>query len=229
MVIFCYYAHVKIVGQRLYEARMLRSMTQHQLGADTGNTRELISMVEHGRTGLSVANLSAAAPALGVSTDFLCGLSSDPTPADQLADLAASRDLDDQDARAGTADDGDYIGVSEFATAAGGGAVVDDERVTGRIKFRRTWLARHGLVAPQCRVIQVLGESMEPTLLDSYSIMVNRDQTRRRVGVSTSCGREGSGSEACGQGRGAPVGSWRAIIPPGSIFPGPVTPRCWAR
>ena len=107
MVIFCYYAHVKIIGQRLYEARMLRSMTQHQLAADTGNTRELISMVEHGRTGLSVANLSAAATALGVSTDFLCGLSSDPTPAEQLAD---------QEARAGTADDGDYIGVSEFAT-----------------------------------------------------------------------------------------------------------------
>ena len=182
MVIFCYYAHVKIVGQRLYEARMLRSMTQHQLGADTGNTRELISMVEHGRTGLSVANLSAAATALGVSTDFLCGLSSDPTPADQLADLAASRDLDDQDARAGTADDGDYIGVSEFATAAGGGAVVDDERVTGRIKFRRTWLARHGLVAPQCRVIQVLGESMEPTLVDGCSILVNQVSRRRRVG-----------------------------------------------
>ena len=161
---------------------MLRGMTQLQLAAATANTRELISMVEHGRTGLSVANLSAAAMALGISTDFLCGLSRDPTPADQLADLAASRDLDDQESRAGTADDGDYIGVSDFATAAGGGAVVDDERVTGRIKFRRTWLARHGLVAQQCRVIQVLGESMEPTLVDGCAILINHASRRRRVG-----------------------------------------------
>ena len=159
------------VGERLLKARKLRGISQLQLAAGTNNTRPLISMVEHGHSNLSVANLSAAAKALGVSTDYLCGLSSDPTPADQLArELAASatrvRDLEDQQAGAGTADDGDYVGVSEFATAAGSGAVVDDERVTGRIKFQRAWLARHGLVASQCRVIQVLGESMEPTLVD---------------------------------------------------------------
>ena len=165
----------------------MRGFSQLQLAADTNNTRPLISMVEHGRSNLSVANLSAAARALGVSVDFLCGLTTDPTPARQLArELADSstrvRDLEAQEAYVGTADDGDYVGVCELAGAAGGGAVVEHERVTGRVKFRRGWLARHGLIAQHCRLIQVLGESMEPTLVDGCSILVNHAGQRRRVG-----------------------------------------------
>ena len=60
--------------------------------------------------------------------------------------------------------------------------VVDHERITGRVKFRREWLARHGLAAGDYRVIQVLGESMEPTLVDGCSILVNQASQRRRVG-----------------------------------------------
>ena len=159
-----------------------------QLAAGTGNTRPLISMVESGRANLSVANLTAAARVLSGSVDFLCGLTTDTTPSRELAtELADSttriRDLEAQQAYAARADDGgDYVGVSELAAAAGGGTVVDDERVTGRVKFRREWLARHGLAAGDCRVIQVLGESMEPTLVDGCSILVNQASRRRRVG-----------------------------------------------
>ena len=176
-----------IVGKRLLKARKLRGISQLRLATDTGNSPPLISMVETGRANLSVANLSAVAKVLGVATDFLCGFSTDPTPAAQLAhELAAAetriRDLEDQQERGGSGDDGDYIGVSEIASAAGSGAVVDDERITGRVKFRRAWLARHGLSARDCRIIQVLGESMEPTLVDGSSILVNRAGRRRRPG-----------------------------------------------
>ena len=78
-------------------------------------------------------------------------------------------------------DGGDYVGVSELAGGAGGGTVVDDERITGRVKFRREWLDRHGLAAGDCRV-KVLGESMEPTLVDGRSILVNQATRRRRAG-----------------------------------------------
>ena len=136
----------------------MRRLSQLQLAAGTNNTRPLISMVGHGRANLSVARLAAAAKTLGVSLDFLCGLTTDPTPAGQLA-----RELADSVTRArdpealksiGTVEDGDYVGVSELARAAGGGAVVEHERITGRVKFRRTWLARHGLIAQHCRVIR---------------------------------------------------------------------------
>ena len=58
------------VGKRLLKARKLRGFSQLQLAAGTSNTRPLISMVEHGRANLSVANLTAAAKAFGVSVDF---------------------------------------------------------------------------------------------------------------------------------------------------------------
>ena len=175
------------VGKRLLKARKLRGLSQQQLAAGTSNTRPLISMVESGRANMSVANLTAAAKALGVSVDFLCGLTTDPTPSRELAKELADtttrvRDLEAQRAYDAREDDGgDYVGVSELAGAAGGGAVVDDERITGRVKFRREWLARHGLAAGDCRVIQVLGESMEPTLVDGCSILVNQASRQRRV------------------------------------------------
>ena len=77
----------------------MRRLSQLQFAAGTNNTRPLISMVEHGRANLSVARLAAAAKTLGVSLDFLCGLTTDPTPAGQFArELADSvtraRDLE---------------------------------------------------------------------------------------------------------------------------------------
>ena len=175
-----------IIGQRVREARSLRGLNQGQLAARIGTSRVAVSMVEGGHTGFSVERVGAAARALGVSTDYLHGLTDDPTPAVQLlralADATGGGRLDDRRARAGPGDDGDYIGVSELASAAGGGAEVYDERVTGRIKFRRAWLARHGLVARNCRVIKVIGESMEPTLADGCSILVNHAGRQRRIG-----------------------------------------------
>ena len=176
-----------IVAKRLRKARTALGLSQLQLANRLGNTRHLISQVEHGRCGLTMPRLSAAAQTLGVSVDYLFGLADEPTPAHQLArDLTAAtarvRDLEDQQASAGITDDGDFVGVWAVAGAAGGGAVVEDERMVGRLKFRRDWLNRHGLDARQCRVIKVMGESMEPTLVDGCSILMNTASKRRRVG-----------------------------------------------
>ena len=176
-----------IVAKRLRKARTALGLSQLQLANRLGNTRHLISQVEHGRCGLTMPRLSAAAQTLGVSVDYLFGLADEPTPAHQLArDLTAAtarvRDLEDQQASAGITDDGDFVGVWAVAGAAGGGAVVEEERMVGRLKFRRDWLDRHGLDARQCRVIKVMGESMEPTLVDGCSILINSASKRRRVG-----------------------------------------------
>lgn len=174
------------LGQRLRDARTLRSVTQEQLAGRLHSTREAISMVECGKSGWTRDKVVAAATMLEVSIDYLYGLTDDPTPAAELVRaLAAATDgagLDDPRVRAATIDDSDWVGVSELASAAGDGAVVDQERVTGRVKFRRDWLARHGLIARHCRVIQVAGESMEPTLVDGCAILVNQASRRRRLG-----------------------------------------------
>ena len=80
--------------------------------------------------------------------------------------------------------------------------MVDHERITGRVKFRREWLSRHGLAAGECRVIQVLGESMEPTLVDGCSILVNQSSRRRRVGrISAVRTDDGLGVKRAGKDR----------------------------
>ncbi len=80
--------------------------------------------------------------------------------------------------------DRDPVDVNEVAAAAGGGAEVFDETVVGRLWFRRDWLQRNAIDPTQCNVMTVRGESMEPTLPDGCSILVDRSQgrKRRRVG-----------------------------------------------
>ena len=72
------------------------------------------------------------------------------------------------------------VEVVEVAAAAGGGAEVYDETVVGRLWFRDDWLDRQAIDPDQCNVISVRGESMEPTLPDGCSILVDRSQGRRR-------------------------------------------------
>ena len=119
----------------------------------------------------------------------------DPIPDDLWPVLAerrgfvAARGLVDPDALAVAVanDAGDVPGarpvdVVELAAAAGGGAETADERVTGRVWFRRDWLDRHILDPTQCVVIGVAGESMEPVMPAGCSILVDRAQTDWREG-----------------------------------------------
>ena len=75
------------------------------------------------------------------------------------------------------------MAAREIEVAAGAGAAtLDDAPEKGRLWFRRDWLDRHGIDTTQCVVIGVRGESMEPTLPDGCSILVDRSRTRRRDG-----------------------------------------------
>ncbi len=72
------------------------------------------------------------------------------------------------------------VEVVEVAAAAGGGAEVYDETVVGRLWFRDDWLDHRAIDPDQCNVITVRGESMEPTLPDGCSILVDLSHGRRR-------------------------------------------------
>ena len=75
-------------------------------------------------------------------------------------------------------DDGSFarrpVEVLEVASAAGVGAEVFDETPVGLLWFRNDWLDRHAIDPKQCNIISVRGESMEPTLPDGCSILVDR-------------------------------------------------------
>lgn len=75
-----------------------------------------------------------------------------------------------------------YVEVAELAAAVGGNTTDLDETVIGHVAFNRNWLDRCGLDPAHCIVIHVRGNSMEPTLPDGCSILVNCARHRRRTG-----------------------------------------------
>ena len=74
------------------------------------------------------------------------------------------------------------IAVHRLQTAAGSGALDLDEAAKSYAYFRHEWLSRHGLAADRCRIIGVMGESMEPTLPESCVILLDHNRRQRREG-----------------------------------------------
>ena len=169
-------------GRRLAQSRKRVRLTQVQLAVALGDRYDhtMISHVEAGRSALLFDGATKAARELGVSLDYLAGLTDTPEPAATLA--AKVSELDDASAVTTDEADGHSVDVMELDTAAGAGAVVDFERVKDRIRFRQSWLRKHGLVARQCKVIGVKGKSMEPTLTDGCSILIDLNRRRRTAG-----------------------------------------------
>ena len=49
----------------------------------------------------------------------------------------------------------------------------------GHLAFRREWLEVHGITADRCSVIEVVDDSMEPTLQEGAWTLVDHQRTRR--------------------------------------------------
>ena len=135
----------------------------------------VVSAVEHNRSALRFDGLRNAAKELGVSLDYLFSLTDDPTPS---AELSAQ-----SQAFVGTAPElQDFPGakpiiVHRLATAAGSGALDLDETIKTHAYFRSEWLSKMGLQADRCRIIGVMGESMEPTLPAGCVILLDLNRT----------------------------------------------------
>ena len=68
------------------------------------------------------------------------------------------------------------VEVLEVASAAGTGTEVYDETAVGLLWFRNDWLQRCSIDPRKSHIISVRGESMEPTLPDGCSILVDRNR-----------------------------------------------------
>ena len=150
--------------------------------------QKAVSAVERGRSGLLMDGLAAAAKALDVSTDWLLGLTDDPTPAGQRAihltemERFTAEERARHDAQTTFADPNAYraIGIPEVASAIGSGTSIYDETPIGAVWFREDWLQEHGINSTRCNVVKVAGDSMKPTLPDGCSILVDRSRRRLR-------------------------------------------------
>ncbi len=75
-----------------------------------------------------------------------------------------------------------WVECYEVQSAGGGDALLDGSTRVGCLAIHRMWLDRHRLDARQCAIVRMRGESMEPTLNDGSTVLVNRAQRRRRSG-----------------------------------------------
>ena len=155
-------------------ARKRAGLRQIELAVALGERYDhsVVSAVEHNRSSLRIDGLTRAAHALGVSTDYLLGLTDDPTP-------AAERD---PKALPFPGPDDEYESVRRYNAedlrlAAGVRAFIDREPTPSEIRFRKDWLQTHALAAKNLMLINVIGDSMFPTIEDGDSVLI--DESRR--------------------------------------------------
>lgn len=79
----------------------------------------------------------------------------------------------------------DWIDVPrlELGVSAGPGALDPAERAMGTLRFSRQWLRQRGLDPAMLSTVEVIGDSMEPTLRDGDEILVERITGAPRDGV----------------------------------------------
>ncbi|OYW48080.1 MAG: transcriptional regulator [Novosphingobium sp. 12-62-10] len=70
-----------------------------------------------------------------------------------------------------------------LGASAGPGAVAAEEIPSGRLRFNNRWLKGQGLEPAHLSVIEVEGDSMEPTLRDGDEILVDRTPRPMRTGI----------------------------------------------
>ena len=176
----------RLVGTRLREARKRAGLSQSELGRRVGTAPTQVCMLEGGKCTASLRNAVRIAEVLNVSTDFLVGYAEDPRrTADIIHELQLAQEGNGTHGARTTPRDEqaqDDVAILEVDTAAGAGALVGYEHVVGHRRFPRAWLQEQNLVADRCRLIRVVGESMEPTLADKASILVDLGRGERRDG-----------------------------------------------
>jgi len=68
-----------IFGERVFLLRKVKGLTQKELGDEVGLSYKAISTIESGARGTSVEKLIELAVYFQVSTDYLLGITDDPT------------------------------------------------------------------------------------------------------------------------------------------------------
>ena len=84
------------------------------------------------------------------------------------------------------------IDIAEIDTTVGGDAGSDSERVIDVMWFTRAWLEQRRVEPRGCAIMRISGDSMEPTLPDGSSILVDRNR-RDRIDFRVYVVRTGAG------------------------------------
>ena len=156
-----------MLAERLLLSRTRLGMSQRKLAAAMGGRYDqtMISKVESGRSGLVGEGLSKAATALGVSIDYLFGLTNEPAPVSELVEAAYRHGSSPSNVA--------WIPKIAAVVGEGRGEEPYDTTVVEYIPFSNQWLMEREINPESCHFATVQGDLMEPTLPDGCTILVD--------------------------------------------------------
>lgn len=174
---------METLGQRIKKCAKAKGLRDADIAQALGiSTRAANSYANDSRQP-TLANLTTLADIFGVSTDYL--LTGNTAPPPNWID-------EDELVRAQVAGingpkltDADYalVCLSRAHVSAGPGHVPPEEHFYGSLAFNRAWLKREGVNPAAASLVRVKGDSMEPTLHDGSTVLVDhqrRDPAVRR-------------------------------------------------
>ncbi|WP_444453181.1 XRE family transcriptional regulator [Rhodobacter capsulatus] len=174
---------METVGSRLKRCAAAKKMTEADIAAAIGMSKPAVNHYLNDRRQMAFEHLVTLADIFGVTTDFL--LTGNTAPPPNWID-------EDELVRAQVAGingpkltDADYalVCLSRAHVSAGPGHVPPEEHFYGSLAFNRAWLKREGVNPAAASLVRVKGDSMEPTLHDGSTVLVDhqrRDPAVRR-------------------------------------------------
>lgn len=157
-------------SERIREAASIKGMNIKEFSEALGVSYRTVQNYISGERGIGSDFLAAAAERLGVSATWILTGVGAPliTPEHPNECLPDGKN---------TVSDFEQIPRYQVDAAAGHGATVEDEAVSGHYAFNRKWLTRRNLNPKNLAVISVRGDSMEPRLRDGDLIVLDKSQT----------------------------------------------------
>ena len=161
-----------VVAANLRRVLERRGRTAYSVAVALGHSPNWLYRVINGKAGILIPTLRAVAAELGVTAGSL--LDPPPTP------LGGGGE-DEQPSLAALHPGYRPIRLVTGGTVGGGAAGdADHAHVAGYVPFRDDWLRKHRLNPGHCSVIEVAGQSMEPTVQHRAVVLVDHQRTLRR-------------------------------------------------
>ena len=144
-------------------------MSQRELAEKMGSRYDqtVISRVETGKSGLQRDGLCEVARILGVSVDYLLGMTEDPRPPDDI----------EQSSGLVVIDKAKFAEIPEVAATVGSIMYEYDETEVGKVLVSWEWLQQNGVDPERCHLVRVGTDYMEPTLPKGFKILIDLSRT----------------------------------------------------
>lgn len=152
----------------------LGDKSARSLAIASGMSPNVVIKYVNGESTPNVERLVALADALGVTVEWLATGRGLMHHSDQPYSYRVT----------GANGDYAYVNMYDAEVSMGSGAWNDDEHIIYPLAFRKDWLKQNGIDPEQCAAIIARGDSMEETIKDGSTLLINlKDNMIGRDGV----------------------------------------------